>query len=202
MRTILLFISLMACASMTAQERNSIHLIERMRYVDPNPSFKASVVVSSYYANYNNNSVNTAELISQFEEKLIKNDINPEDLEKDETGYISLALGKEGMLYHYKTTSQKKLFKLISINTLGSSRLNYDYIAKLSPTAEGNLIKKAVEKARIRAQEMASTFDKKVGGVIKLQTNYDGGDWIRGIFRDTVIGEMVIDVQVDFELLE
>lgn len=197
---IILFLTI-ATVSM-AQEKNTISLRERVKYVDKNPTYYASVVVSPYYANYGGSTITIQQLIKGFEEKLEQNNIDKNDLKEDEVGYISMSLGKPGKLYHYKTTSKKALLKFINMNTLGSSRLSYDYGATLDPVEEGKIINNAIEKARTRANEIASGMGKKVGNIIKLNTNFDGNEWLRGIFRDNVIGELIFDIEVDFELLE
>ncbi len=202
MKQLIIILTALITTITMAQEKNTISLNERVRFLDKNPTYQTSVVVSTYYANYGKSSITVKQLIDGFKEKLTQNGIDIRQVKKDEIGYITLSLGKEGMLYHFKTDSKEDALKFVNTNALGSSRLSYDYVAKLNPNEEAEIIKKAIDKAINRANGIASKMNKKLGGIIKLETNYDGNEWIRGIYRDTVIGELVFDIEIDFELLD
>ncbi|NER17072.1 hypothetical protein [Spongiivirga citrea] len=202
MKQLIIILTVLITTITMAQEKNTISLNERVRFLDKNPAYQASVVVSTYYANYGKSSITATQLIDGFKEKLTQSEIDLSQVKKDEIGYITLSLGKEGMLYHFKTNSKEDALKFANTNALGSSRLSYDYVAKLDPDEEAEIIKKAIDKARNRASGIAGKMNKNLGEIIKLETNYDGDEWIRGIFRDTAIGELVFDIEIDFELLD
>lgn len=201
MKKIISAFILFTAAFAMAQESNTIQIIQRVKHIDSNPNYYCSIVISPYYSNYGNTNIPTKKLIEGFEEALQKTTIPRSEVKEDKPGFLALGLNKEGKLYHFETKIADNFYKFAQLNALGSSRMNYAYISHIKPEEEGEIMAKEIQKARKRAEEIAKQLGNKIGEVISVSSTYAGDAIPRTIFRDTVIGELIFDITVQFEII-
>ncbi len=209
MKKLILFIAFIAITTMTFAQGNKSYIevtgvVEFEKSVE---KYIAKVIVSKdlIYDSHADSSTDTlATTIDVLTEKYLKKltaaNFDTKKLKEDRFGYLTAGFRKEGKLFVFETTSKEEYMKLLSVNFDGTQVYNRYAVYKLTQDIATALAKKAIEKAKHKAQLVAKSTNRKIGDIITISDN-NRNESKEVLYYDNVDDTGLYQVIVRFELL-
>jgi len=172
----------------------------QIEYARDVEKYSATIIVSEdlAYSSYDEN-ITFDKIKSDYFEKLKSNNVKIEDLKEDALAYTALGYRKKGMVYQFETTSQEKFIKLLAIGFSGVNiNEKYVYYKPLSSQQVEDLSKKAIASAKTRAEIIAKSAGKKIGGIISLNNYKEESK--RGFYSTRDLTDHIFTVSLKYEL--
>ncbi|MDY7396559.1 SIMPL domain-containing protein [Aureibaculum sp. 2210JD6-5] len=162
--------------------------------------YSATIVVSEdlAYSSYDEN-ITFEKIKSDYFGKLKNSNVDITKLKEDELAYTAMGYRKKGMVYQFETTSQEKFIELLSVGFSGVNvNEKYVHYKDLSSQQVGELSSKAIADAKTRAEIIAKSAGKKIGGILSLNNYKEESK--RGFYSTRDLTDHIFSVSVRYEL--
>lgn len=186
----------------TAQETSTIKVIGRAIHIDYELNFEGTVSLSATYSSLPSEAISITQMKFKYNESLKKNGLSIADLKEDPIGYLYMNSDKEGVLYHFKTPSLDKFNSFLASKSFGVYRLNYGYSILISEKEASLIASKAIKNAKEKAQTIARSVNKKLGGIVHIEDNNIFNQKLKNqsLYYDSKVGQYIYLITVTFEL--
>ena len=185
-----------------SQETNTIKVIGQAIHIDNELNFEGSVSLSATYSSYPTEAISLKELKTKYNEALKKNGLSITNLKEDPTGYIYLRYDKDGLLYHFKTSSIDKFNNFLNSKTFGVRHLDYGYSIVISEKEASLLLAKAIKNAKNKAQLIAKAANKKLGDIVHIEdNNLINTELDQSLYYNWELGKYIYNINVTFKLM-
>ncbi|RIV72850.1 SIMPL domain-containing protein [Flagellimonas aequoris] len=202
MKHLLYFIlALLPFLGISQEKATTIKVSARAIHMDPSPTYKAIVSLSTAFSSYAADGMGLEELQSHYKKALESSGISWSELKETpyEFGFETMGYDKEGAVYEYTTTSTEKMRAFLGIKSLGLQRLNAIAILEIDSKESKKLYDDALNDARTKAAAIAQTLGRELGEVMVVEDNqYVGKQVETSIFYDRPVGEYIYSLLVTF----
>jgi hypothetical protein len=201
-KLVIIFIALLPLFGKGQDKNTIITLSAKAIYVDPAPTFKATVSLSPAFSSYASDGMDLEALKSHFKKALESKGIAWEDIRETphEFGFETMGYDKEGAVYEYTTTSIEKMRRFLEIKSLGLQRLNAIALLGINQREYQTLYNNALKDAHSRATAIAAAMGKNIGRIVKVEdNNYIGKNLEVSIYYDRPVGEHIFSFNVAYE---
>ena len=204
-------ISILCCilcyGAIAQQQPNTIKVTSRVIYVDPEPTYKAQVSISSVSSTYKNYEMTLNELKELFKTTLEKSGLSWENVKEHSGtfGFETLGYQQEGIIYEYQTLSVEEMKKFLNIRMPILQSLNMASWIELDNQEVEKIIQMALDKNYKKAALLAKAMKRKVGSIISASENVgdilsEGKPYPTALYYNREPGEFYYDLTVVFEL--
>jgi len=196
-----LIITLLPFMGFSQDQITTIKVSARAIHIDPSPTYKATVSLSTVFSSYAVDGMDLPQLKSHYQKALESKGISWNELKETpyEFGFETMGYDKEGAVYEFTTTSTEKMRAFLGIKSMGLQRLNAIALFEIDVEEAKTLYESALQDARIKAEAIAKTLGKKLGEVMIVEDNqYIGKQLETAIYYDRPAGEYIYTLQVTF----
>ncbi|MGC1204536.1 MAG: SIMPL domain-containing protein [Flavobacteriaceae bacterium] len=194
-----LFVPLLLIAQ---QPSTTIKVSARAVHIDDSPEFRAIVSLSNAYTSLPADMTTLDVLKSQYKKALEEKGISLSDLKENpnDFGYETMAYGKEGTLYEYRTKSIEKIKEFLQVKSLGMQVTSYVSIFTIDDKEAEKLSQQALASAKARALIIAKTMGKELGDIQEVEdlNNRWGEEVETHLYHDTPAAQYVYMLNVVF----
>ena len=193
--------------AISQQQPNTIKVTSRVIYVDPEPTYKAQVTLSSAFSAFKNHEMTLKEMKEDFKNTLEKSGLSWENV-KEHTGafgFETMGYQKEGIIYEYQTLSVEEMKKFLNIRMPILQSLDMISWIELDNEEVETIIQMALDKNHKKAALLAKAMKRKVGTIISISENIgdilsEGKPYPTALYYNREPGEFYYDLTVVFEL--
>ena len=190
---------------MAQQQPNTIKVNARVVYVDPEPTFKATVSISSAFSSFDNDMMSLTQIKEHFKKTLEDNGISWNAIKEHEGtfGFETMGYKKEGAIYEYNTSSAEAMKIFLNIRLPILYRLDATSVIELDSQEAEKITLMALEKASKKATLLTKAMKRELGKIISIEQNIGdmvGKPFSTTLYYDRIPGEFFYDVSVVYEL--
>ncbi len=202
-------ITLLCCIicnwAIAQQQPNTIKVSARVVYVDPEPTFKATVSISSAFSSFDNEMMGLVQVKEHFKKTLEDNGISWNTIKEHEGtfGFETMGYKKEGAIYEYETSSADAMKVFLNISLPFLYRLDATSVIELDSQEVEKITQMALEKAYKKAALLTKVMKRQLGKIISIEQNIGdlvGKPFATTLYYDRIPGEFFYDVTVVYEL--
>lgn len=203
--TILCFI--LSYGAIAQPQPNTIEVSSRVIYVDPEPTYKAVVSISSAFSAFVEDKMTLNEMTAHFKNTLEKSGLSWENVKEHPGtfGFESMGYPKEGIIYVYETVSVEEMKKFLNIRMPILQSLDMASWIELDALEVDKIIKMALDKNYKKATLLAKAMKREVGAIISTTENIgdilsEGKPYPTTLYYNREPGEFYYDLTTVFEL--
>lgn len=201
---LLLCTCLFVCSSLFAQQlANTIKVTARIIYIDPDPTYKATISLSNP-SSYDYDYVSLAELKERFKKKVEESGLSWSSIKEHPGtfGYETMRYNKEGALYLYETKSVEEMKRFLTIKLPILQVLDMSSAIVIDDKEVEIITQMALDKSFKQATLLAKNAKKKLGGIIALKENgaLFNKPYEVSLYYDRPPGEFYYDMEVTYEI--
>ncbi|WP_157491678.1 P-loop NTPase family protein [Maribacter thermophilus] len=201
---LLLCTCLFVCSSLFAQQlANTIKVTARIIYIDPDPTYKATISLSNP-SSYDYDYVSLAELKERFKKRVEESGLSWSSIKEHPFtfGYETMRYNKEGALYLYETKSVEEMKQFLNIKLPILQVLDMSSAIVIDDKEVEIITQMALDKSFKQATLLAKNAKKKLGGIIALKENgaLFNKPYEVSLYYDRPPGEFYYDMEVTYEI--
>jgi len=201
MKKLVLYIAFIAISISTFAQQNEsyIDVTGNVEYDKTVEKYIVKTIISQDL-DYDNNCESIEELKSNYFKKLGNANFDTKKLKQDQLAYMTFGYKKEGTLLILETKSKDEFMNFLTVNSTGMQIYNRDVVYKLSSKEVTNLAKEAIDNARLKAENIARSVNKKLGDILTI-IDHNQHKTKETLYYDSLNDKGVYVTQVRFELL-
>ncbi len=202
-------ITLLCCIlcnwAIAQQQPNTIKVNARVVYVDPEPTFKATVSISSAFSSFDNDMMSLNQMKEHFKKTLEDNGLSWNNIKKHKGtfGFETMGYKKEGAIYEYETSSAEAMKIFLNIKLPILYRLDATSVIELDNQEAEKITRMALEKAAKKATFLTKAMKRQLGKILSIEQDIGdlvGKPFATTLYYDRIPGEFFYDVTVVYEL--
>lgn len=201
---LLLFTCLFTCFPLFAQQLpNTIKVTSRIMYIDPDPTYKATISLSNP-SSYDYDYVSLTELKERFKKKVEESGLSWSSIKEHPGtfGYETMRYNKEGALYLYETKSVEEMKQFLNIKLPILQVLDMSSAIVIDDEEAEKITQMALDKALRQARLLTQKAKKKLGSIVALKEH--GGLFTKpyevSLYYDRTPGEFFYEIEVTYEI--
>lgn len=204
MKLFIIFVMLVAFNAKAQEQANTITVSARVIYIDPDPTFKADISLSTAFSSYDKNVLSLEQMVEHFKKSVTDIGLSWADVKEypSDFGFETMGYNKEGIIYQYETKSVEDMKRFLNLQIPTMNRLDMRSSIEIDPQEAAKITKMALDKALGQATLLAKTAKRQVGAILAIEEN--GGvldkPYAVALYYNRPPGEFYYDVKVTYVL--
>lgn len=204
MRLLILVFMFLTINAIAQEQPHTIKVNARVIYIDPDPTYKADISLSTAFSSYDKNVLSLDQMVERFKKSVTENGLSWNDIKEypGVFGFETMGYNKEGIIYQYETKSAENMKQFLSLQLPIINRLDMSSTIEISSEEAAKITQMALDKALKQATLLAKTAKRQVGAVLAIKENGGlfGKPYGISLHYNRPPGEFYYDVEVTYEL--